>query len=104
MITTKFTSLLLAGLLCAAPLASYAANDSPDATGTKSGGVSGSTLPPNSTPGAPSGDSETKNGTNSSSNGSGVNGSNGGTSGSGAGGGTGAAGGGTGGAGGGTGS
>ncbi len=99
MITTKITSLLLAGLLCAAPLASYAANDAPDATGTKSGGVSGSTLPPNSTPGAPSGGKEGNNGT-----GSGVNGSNGGTSGSGAGGGTGAAGGGTGGAGGGTGS
>ncbi|RON57445.1 hypothetical protein [Pseudomonas frederiksbergensis] len=104
MITRKITSLLLAGLLCTASFASYAANDGPDATGTKSGGVSGSTLPPNSTPGAPSGGKEGNNGTNSSGSGSGVNGSNGGTSGSGAGGGTGAAGGGTGGAGGGTGS
>ncbi|MGE8147752.1 hypothetical protein ACQKP7_21560 [Pseudomonas frederiksbergensis] len=104
MITKKITSLLLAGMLCTASIASFAANDGPDTTGTKSGGVSGSTLPPNSTPGAPSGGKETNNGTNSSGTGSGVNGSNGGTSGSGAGGGTGAAGGGTGGAGGGTGS
>jgi len=103
MITKKMTSLLLAGLLCTASIASYAADDSADATGTKSGGVSGSTLPPNPTPGAPSGGKiKTDNGTQGS--GTGVNGSEGGASGSGAGGGTGAAGGGTGGAGGGTGS
>jgi len=85
MITRKLTSLLLAGLLATASAASFAANDGADATGTKSGGPTSTTTPPDNTPGAPSG-------------GSGSSGS-----GSGAGGGTGSAGGGTGGAGGGTG-
>lgn len=99
MMTRKLTSLLLAGLLATASAASFAANDSTDATGTKSGGASTSTMPPDNTPGAPAGG-------NSSDGGGGTGtGTNGGASGSGsgAGGGTGSAGGGTGGAGGGTG-
>ena len=42
MMTTKFTSLLLAGLLCAASATTFAAsNDGADATGTQSGATSG---------------------------------------------------------------
>lgn len=106
MINLKISSLILAGLLSAVSVATYAAsNDGADATGTKSGSTGGSTMAPNNTTGAPAAGSTSGSGSSgaSSSSGTGTN-TNGGTSGSGAGGGTGAAGGGTGGAGGGTGS
>jgi hypothetical protein len=100
MMNIKITTLLLAGLLSATSLASYAeSGDGADATGTKSGATSGPVMPPDNTPAAPSGGNAGDGGATGSSSGSA-----GGNSGSGAGGGTGAAGGGTGGAGGGTGS
>ena len=54
MITRKLTSLFLAGLLATASAASFAANDGADATGTRSGGATSSTMPPDNTPGATS--------------------------------------------------
>ncbi|NSX08600.1 hypothetical protein HTX81_08425 [Pseudomonas lini] len=101
MMNIRITSLLLAGLLAGASANIFAASgDGADATGTKSGGISSSTMPPDNTPGSPAG------GTSSDTHGSSGTGTDGGASGSGsgAGGGTGSAGGGTGGAGGGTGS
>ncbi|WP_412034167.1 hypothetical protein [Pseudomonas mandelii] len=97
----KMTSIFLAGLLSVASAATFAASgDGADATVTKSGATSGSTMPPDNTPGSPSSGNSTDSGGGS---GTGTSGGASG-SGSGAGGGTGAAGGGTGGAGGGTGS
>lgn len=97
----RLTSLLLAGLLSAAPLAALAASgDDADTIGPTSGATPNSTMPPdNNTPDEPSGDNGIGHGPSSDSGTTGVNGP-----GSGAGGGTGAPGGGTGGAGGGTGS
>jgi len=105
MMNIRMTSLLLAGLLSATPLATLAASGDGNgtgtgATGTTSGATRNSTmLPDNNRPGAPSGDYSRSHGPGSSIGSTGVNGP-----GSGAGGGTGAPGGGTGGAGGGTGS
>nr|WP_180203534.1 hypothetical protein [Pseudomonas sp. SbOxS1]NYU03254.1 hypothetical protein [Pseudomonas sp. SbOxS1] len=100
MMNTRIASLFLAGLLCTASLATFAASgDDADTTSTKSGATSGPVMPPDNTPSSPSGGNAGDGGATGSSSGSA--GSN---SGSGAGGGTGAAGGGTGGAGGGTGS
>ncbi|WP_082377841.1 hypothetical protein [Pseudomonas sp. RIT-PI-q] len=106
MMNIKITSLVLAGLLSAASVATFAASgESPDATGTRSGATSGSTMPPDhNTPAEPSGGNSSSGGSSGSGTSSSGNGGNAGNSGSGAGGGTGAAGGGTGGAGGGTGS
>lgn len=106
MMNIKITSLLLAGLLSAASLATFAASsESPDATGTQSGAKSGSTTAPDhNTPAEPSGGNSSSGGSSGSGSSSSGNGGNAGSSGSGAGGGTGAAGGGAGGAGGGTGS
>ena len=101
MMNIKMTSLLMAGWLSAASLATFAApGDSPGAPGTAPGATRDSTLQPdNNRPGAPSGNNSRGQRPSSSSGSTGVNGP-----GSGAGGGTGAPGGGTGGAGGGTGS
>ncbi|MGF6088846.1 hypothetical protein [Pseudomonas sp. 18173] len=101
MMNIRMTSLLLAGLLSAMPLAALAASgDGAGTTGTTSGATRGSTvLPDNNRSSAPSGDYSRGQGPSSSMGTTGVNGP-----GSGAGGGTGAPGGGTGGAGGGTGS
>ncbi|MDR7283781.1 hypothetical protein J2X84_002610 [Pseudomonas corrugata] len=99
MMTIKLTSLLLAGLLCAASATTFAmSNDGADATGTQSGATSAPTPPPDNTPGTPSAGNNSDSGGGTGTNG-GVN-----SSGSGTGGGTGPAGGGTGSAGGGTGS
>jgi hypothetical protein len=88
MLNIKMTSLLLAGLLSAASLHTFAgSNDSPDTTGSKSGATSGPVMPPDNTPSAPSGGNAGDGGANGSSSGSA-----GGSSGSGAGGGTGSAG------------
>ena len=101
MMNIRMTSLLLAGLLSATPLAAFAASgDGAGTTNTTSGATRNSTmLPDNKRPSAPSGDYSRGQGSSSSIGTTGVNGP-----GSGAGGGTGAPGGGTGGAGGGTGS
>ena len=101
MMNFRMTSLLLAGLLSAMPMATFAASgDGAGTTGTTSGATGNSTmLPDNNRPSAPSGDYGRGHGPSSSIGTTGVNGP-----GSGAGGGTGAPGGGTGGAGGGTGS
>lgn len=103
MMNIRMTSLLLAGLLSATPLAMFAASGNGNGTGTP-GTTSGATRnptmrPDNNRPSAPSGDYSRSHGPGSSIGSTGVNGP-----GSGAGGGTGAPGGGTGGAGGGTGS
>ncbi|WP_415759931.1 hypothetical protein [Pseudomonas sp. LT1P18] len=105
MMSIKMTSLLLAGVLSAVAVGTFAASgDGAEATGTKSGSIGASNMAPNNNPDHPSSD-QNANGSNSGSGSSGGgNGGNAGNSGSGAGGGTGAAGGGTGGAGGGTGS
>ncbi|WPN49019.1 hypothetical protein [Pseudomonas sp. P8_241] len=105
MMNIRVTSLILAGLLSAASVTTFAASgDGADATGAQSGSIKGSAMPPDNTPASPSGGSGADGGATGSSSGS--SGSNTGSSGSGsgAGGGTGGAGGGTGGAGGGTGS
>ncbi|EJM88808.1 hypothetical protein PMI34_03181 [Pseudomonas sp. GM74] len=101
MMNIRMTPLLLAGLLSAMPLATFAASgDGINATGTTSGATRNSTmLPDNNRPSVPSGANTSGRGPGSSIGSTGVNGP-----GSGAGGGTGAPGGGTGGAGGGTGS
>ena len=101
MMNIRMTSLLLAGLLSATPLATFAASgDGAGTTGTTSGATRNPTmLPDNKRPSAPSGDYGRGQSPSSSIGTTGVNGP-----GSGAGGGTGAPGGGTGGAGGGTGS
>ncbi|MVV47827.1 hypothetical protein EJA72_06130 [Pseudomonas sp. PB120] len=105
MINKTLSSLLLAGLLSAVAVGTWAASDDgADATGTHSGAISGSTLSPNNNPGTPSVGHDSRGDNRGSGSSSGGIGNSGGTSGSGAGGGTGAAGGGTGGAGGGTGS
>ncbi|MGF6286427.1 hypothetical protein [Pseudomonas silensiensis] len=105
MMTTKMTSLLLAGALSAMSVGIFAASgDGADVTGTRSGSTSGSTMVPNNNPGHPSSDHNANSGNSGSGSSGSGNGGNAGNSGSGAGGGTGAAGGGTGGAGGGTGS
>lgn len=104
MMNIRVTSLLLAGLLSATPLAVFAASGdgagTTGTTGTTSSTTRNSTmLPDNNRPSAPSGDYGRGQAPSSSIGTTGVNGP-----GSGAGGGTGAPGGGTGGAGGGTGS
>src|SRR5690349_12648990 len=101
MMNIRMTSLLLAGLLSATPLAICAApGDGPGTTGTAPSATRNSNmLPGNNRPSEPSGDYSRSHGPGSSIGSTGVNGP-----GSGAGGGTGAPGGGTGGAGGGTGS
>ncbi|BFT62287.1 hypothetical protein [Pseudomonas moorei] len=56
MMNIKLTSLLLAGLLSAASLATYAASgDGANTTGTQSGATSGPVMPPDNTPGSSSG-------------------------------------------------
>lgn len=104
MMIIKVTSLLLAGVLSALSVGIFAASgDGADATGTRPGATSGSTMVPNNNPGQPSIDHNAdggNSGSDTSGDGNGGNGGNAGNSGSGAGGGTGAAGGGTGGAGG----
>ncbi|MVW88494.1 hypothetical protein EI969_21540 [Pseudomonas sp. PB101] len=101
MMNISMTSLFLAGLLSASPLAALAASGAEDGTtSTTSGATRNSTMSPDhNRPIEPSGDNGRGNGPSSASGTTGVNGP-----GSGAGGGTGAPGGGTGGAGGGTGS
>ncbi|PTR23908.1 hypothetical protein [Pseudomonas sp. GV085] len=103
MMNIRMTSLLLAGLLSATPLAMFAASGTGTGTGTTGTAPSATRhsnmLPGNNRPSGPSGDYSRSHGPGSSIGSTGVNGP-----GSGAGGGTGAPGGGTGGAGGGTGS
>lgn len=100
----KITSLLLAGLLSATSLATFAAsNDDADVTRPKPRATGGPVMPPDNTPASPSGGNAGDGGATGSSSGS-AGSASGAGSGSGAGGGTGSAGGGTGGAGGGTGS
>ncbi|MFJ2689470.1 hypothetical protein [Pseudomonas sp. NPDC087336] len=56
MMNTRITSLFLAGLLCTASLATFAASgDDADETGTKSGATSGPAMLPDNTPSSPSG-------------------------------------------------
>lgn len=105
MMIIKISSLLLAGVLSAVAVGTFAApGDGADATGTHSGSIGRSTMVPNNNPDHPSSDHNASGGNSGSGSSGGGNGGNAGNSGSGAGGGTGAAGGGTGGAGGGTGS
>lgn len=105
MMIIKMTSLLLAGVLSAMSVGTFATSgDGAYATGTQSGSIGRTTMAPNNNPGQPSSDQNANGGNSGSGSSGGGNGGNAGNSGSGAGGGTGAAGGGTGGAGGGTGS